>query len=65
MVAAYQYLKGRVFLLDSLTGAIQTSFHLGSAARTNFYVPPGLMFSPDGKRLFARGKSEVLFWDLQ
>jgi WD40 repeat protein len=64
VVAAYQYNEGKVFLLDSATGAIKTTLQLGRAERTNFYVPPGLAFSPNGKRLFARGKEAVLFWDL-
>jgi WD40 repeat protein len=65
VVAAYQYLEGRIFLLDSATGAIKSINQLGGAARSTFYVPPGLAFSPDGKRLFVRGKDAVLFWDLE
>jgi WD40 repeat protein len=65
LVAAYQYNEGRIFLLDSVTGSIKKTLSLGSAAHSTFYVPPGLIFSPDGKRLFARGKDAILFWDLK
>jgi WD40 repeat protein len=65
VVAAYQYDEGRIFLLDSMTGAIKKTLSLGNAAHSTFYVPPGLAFSPDGKRLFARGKDAILFWDLK
>lgn len=65
-VAAYQfYDKGKVFLLDSTTGAIKKTLQLGRVEGSGYFVPPGLAFSPDGKRLFARGKSAVGFWDLE
>jgi WD40 repeat protein len=65
VVAAYQYSYGKVFLLDSVTGAIKSTRQLGRTARSIFSVPPSLAFSPDGKRLFVRGRSAVLFWDLE
>lgn len=65
VVAAYQYHEGKVFLLDSATGAIKTTLNFGRVRPSSFFVPPGLEFSPDGKRLFARGRSEILFWDLE
>jgi len=65
IVAAYQYSEGKVFLLDSATGEIRTTLNFGRATPSSFFVPPSLEFSPDGKRLFARGRSEVLFWDLE
>ncbi len=64
IVAAYQYWQGVVFLIDSKTGTIRSKRFLGEAAKTNFTVPPGLIFAPDGKRLFVRGKDAVLVWDL-
>lgn len=65
VVAAYQFGEGNVFLLDSATGEIKTTLSLGRAAHSRFFVPPGLAFSPDGKRLFARGNDAVVFWDLE
>ena len=64
-VAAYQYEQGRVFLLDSATGAIKSMRRFRTAAKSRLFVPPGLLFSPDGKRLFARGQNAVLSWDLE
>ncbi len=63
-VAAYQYYQGRVFLIDSATGAIRLTRSLGSQAKTNLTVAPGLLFAPDGKRLFVRGGDAILVWDL-
>ena len=63
-IAAYQQRKGKVFLLDSATGAVKTTRSTGLAKPTSIFVPPGLAFSPDGKRLFARGKNAVVYWDL-
>ncbi len=64
-VAAYQYQNGQIFLLSSATGAVKKILSLGRNERSNFFVPPGLAFSPDGKRLFARGRNAVLVWDLK
>ena len=63
VVAAYQYQEGKVLLLDSATGEIKKTLKFGRAASSNFFVPPGLIFHPNGKRLFVRGKYAVLFWD--
>lgn len=63
-IATYQYQNGQIFLLNAATGAIQKTLPLGGAARSNLFVPPALAFSPDGKLLFARGKSAILVWDL-
>ncbi len=57
--------EGKVFLLDSETGAIKTTLELGRAARSGFFVPLGLVFSLSGKRLFARGRDAILFWNLK
>lgn len=63
-IAAYEYRAGKVFLLDSATAAINKTLTIGNAERSTFFVPPGLKFSPDGKRLFVRGKEDILFWNL-
>ncbi len=63
-IAAYQYMKGKVLLLDSVTGAIKATRSIGMSSPTRIFVPPALAFSPDGKRLFARGDNAILFWDL-
>ncbi|PQV65127.1 hypothetical protein B1R32_102134 [Abditibacterium utsteinense] len=64
-IAVYQYNNRRVLLLDSTTGKTKKILNLGRAEPTPFFVPPALAFSPDGKRLFARGRSAVLVWDLE
>ena len=63
-VAAYQYIKSKVFLLDSATGKVKSTRQFRMAKKSSFFVPPGLAFAPDGKRLFVRGKNAVLVWDL-
>ncbi len=65
VVAAYQYNEGQVLLLDAATGTIKATYGIGRAEHSGLFVPPGLAFSPDGKRLFARGGNAILFWDLQ
>ena len=64
IVAVLQFNRGTIFLIDSATGTIRSTLALGDAAKTNSYATPGLAFSPDGKRLFVRGKDAVLVWDL-
>ncbi len=64
-IAAYQYVAGRVLLLDSATGATKQTRSLAGGTAASFFVPPGLAFAPDGKRLFVRGKNAVLHWDLE
>ncbi len=63
-IAAYQQQVGQVFLIGSATGAILSERKLDRANSTNFHVPPGLLFAPDGKRLFVRGKNAVVVMDL-
>ena len=53
-----------VLLLDSDTGAIKTTLRDPKSAPQRPSSLSSLIFSPDGKRLFARGKDAVLVWDL-
>jgi WD40 repeat protein len=67
LVAAYNCLEEKVFVLDSATGEIKTSRELGPAARPSGGDSSTLLnltFSPDGKRLFLRGSNAVLYLDL-
>lgn len=54
----------KVFLLDAKTGDITRTFAIPAAQEPTSHLPHALAFSPDGKRLFARGKDAVLVWDL-
>lgn len=64
-LSAKRNMKGKVLLLDSTTGKIETTLSMGRGTGSTFFVPPALAFSPDGKHLFARGKNAILFWDLK
>lgn len=65
VVAAYQFLDSRVYLLDAKTGTILKSRRFGAGGESTLFVPPGLLFSPDGSRIYVRGKDRVWFWDWQ
>lgn len=54
----------KIWLLDQNTGAIKRTLRVPSNQQPNCVLPGGLAFSPDGTRLFARGKNAVLVWDL-
>ena len=53
----------RILLLDANTGAIKTTLRDPNSVHGSSYSPR-LAYSPDGKRLFARGKNAVLVWNL-
>jgi WD40 repeat protein len=54
----------QLILLDANTGVCTRT--LPMPGDTSLYsLPHGLVFSPDGKRLFARGRHAVLVWDLK
>ena len=63
-VAVYRNFQNKVFLFDSDTGKVKTTFSAEKPTNTGMSRPPALAFAPDGKRLFARGKNAILFWDL-
>lgn len=54
----------QVFLLDANTREIKRTLRVSAAQESTCNFPHALAFSPDGKRLFARGNSAVLVWDL-
>ena len=54
-----------LFLLDAKTGQIQRTLSIPANQVSNSSLPHAIAFSPDGKRLFARGKNAVLVWDLE
>lgn len=64
LVAACEYMGNQVFILDSLTGAVKSVRNMGGHGGIYYVVPTALVFSPDGKRLFARDRDSVLYWDL-
>ncbi len=51
-------------ILNALDGKVVRTLRLPPSQQPNSSVSGGLAFSPDGKRLFARGKNAVLVWDL-
>jgi len=51
-------------LLDAHTGAVVRTFRFYSSQGNTLYLSGALAFSPDGKRLFARGQNAVVVWDL-
>jgi len=51
-------------LLNAHTGAVLKTLRSHSPQQSPIYLSGALAFSPDGKRLFARGKNAVLVWDL-
>ncbi len=55
--------KNQILLLDANTGAIKTTLRDPNSVHGSSYSPR-LAYSPDGTRLFARGKNAVLVWDL-
>jgi len=55
----------QVFLLDATTGRQKETLRIPASQESNSFLPHAIAFSPDGKRLFARGKSAVLVWDLE
>jgi len=55
---------GAPMLLDAHTGAVVRSFRFYSSQENTLYLSGALAFSPNGKRLFARGQNAVLVWDL-
>ena len=65
-VAAIASISGQIFLLDAHTGALQRTLTLAGhySSTLAFDSPDALAFSPDSKRLFARGLDAVLVWDL-
>jgi WD40 repeat protein len=63
ILATMQNNNSTVLFLDPQTGKKLREFRFRGEG-SQFYVPPALAFSPDGKRLFARGKDAVLVWDL-
>ncbi len=58
--------RGRqLFLLDASNGEIKQTLRIPVSQEANCFLPHALAFSPDGKRLLARGKNAVLVWDLK
>ena len=55
---------GKVLLLDAQTGALERTLNWDEITGSDWLCPDSLAFSPDGKRLYARGKNAVLVWDL-
>lgn len=64
-VVVYQAMDRRLFLIDSATGQTKETKNFGQDAEAISSAPHALAFSPDGKRLFARGQNAVLVWDLK
>jgi len=52
-------------LLDTTTGRQKETRRIPASQKSNSILPDALAFSPDGKRLFARGADAILFWDLK
>ena len=55
--------SGVVFWLDAHSGALKRTLKVGGQIGGQS-APDALAFSPDGKRLYARGQNAVLVWDL-
>lgn len=62
-VVIAQKANNRMLLLDAQNGAIGRTLRMGEDSHIIIDFN-ALAFAPDGKRLFARGKSAVLVWDL-
>ncbi len=54
----------QLLIVDAADGHELKRLHPAKGQGSNQGVPPALAFSPDGKKLFARGRSAVLVWDL-
>ncbi len=53
--------RQKIALVDAADGTVKRTFQLDHQSG---YVRNCLAWAPDGKRLFARGESAVLMWDL-
>ena len=56
--------KERVLFIDSQTGQVKRTLSTSGAPINSVSNSTGLIFAPDGKRLYARGQNAVLVWDL-
>ena len=63
-VAAILSSTQRVVLLDARTGALKSTLVATQRTSTSFGLDSDLAWSPDSKRLYARGQNAVLVWDL-
>jgi WD40 repeat protein len=54
-----------LFLLNAANGQLHRTLRFPFSQVSNSGTPHALAFSPDGKRLFARGSDAVLVWDLE